>query len=598
MGLYNLSREEFHDAGLKNSIMAQDGEDVFVFADKTITNAAEVTAVLDEYPLLQEYDLVVFGSGVPQEIGSLQDVLDSFSMQVYALYLHKAMLSGTGSFNEYLPGGNYEFVCRCIQRGMQVYCVECADDTGESAGDAEEENDDTGEHAALYGEQADNRAEELAYLIREHMLYLRKEATLEKYLTSVNDYMERLGRTQQFRTSLDRMLGDQGVYEQIAQNTAPFFIISGDQTCYGVLENFANKLADALVKKGQAVITTNNRYGSYSSIEDIENRMIKAYVGFQAPILENDFFKKQHVPKCQFWTDNPMFFDDLFWNLNDSYYLLCQDGNYARYLRKYYQIRHALHFPLAGETTAQAMAGEDREYDVVFVGSYRPYVQKDWKDSVKEGYFQFMIEHSWLEFEEGLREFLIGQGEAWVAHADEAPDRWLSCIWAYTDVYREVIGFYRNKVIETILSAGIELDVFGTSWEQYEGQGRERLKIHPQVTPKEALELLTCAKVSLNIMTWHKDGMTERIANSMLCGAVCLSDETTYLKEHFKDGEDIMLFSLTDVGRIPQMIRMLLGDEQRREEIARSAYDIAMREHTWEVRASQLIELIKNASSL
>jgi hypothetical protein len=36
-------------------------------------------------------------------------------------------------------------------------------------------------------------------------------------------------------------------------------------------------------------------------------------------------------------------------------------------------------------------------------------------------------------------------------------------------------------------------------------------------------------------MTWHKAGMTERIANICLSGAVCLSERTEYLDREFNN---------------------------------------------------------------
>ena len=45
-------------------------------------------------------------------------------------------------------------------------------------------------------------------------------------------------------------------------------------------------------------------------------------------------------------------------------------------------------------------------------------------------------------------------------------------------------------------------------------------------------------KVGLNIMTWHKYGMTERIANICLSGAVCLTDSSEYLRNNFNNNEN------------------------------------------------------------
>lgn len=85
--------------------------------------------------------------------------------------------------------------------------------------------------------------------------------------------------------------------------------------------------------------------------------------------------------------------------------------------------------------------------------------------------------------------------------------------------------------------------------------------------------------------------MTERIANIMLSGAVCLTEETTYLRKHFMDGREMVCFDLEHLDRLPVLIHELLENEPRRHEIAEKAYEKARAEHTWYVRAGQLIDL-------
>ena len=109
---------------------------------------------------------------------------------------------------------------------------------------------------------------------------------------------------------------------------------------------------------------------------------------------------------------------------------------------------------------------------------------------------------------------------------------------------RSVIGYFRNRVVRTILDAGIELHVYGESWNTSPFVGYTNLIRHPNMSPEKSVEELQKAKIGLNIMSWYKAGMTERVANIMLSGAVCLSDETDYLRAHAVDGEEVVLYSL------------------------------------------------------
>jgi spore maturation protein CgeB len=96
-------------------------------------------------------------------------------------------------------------------------------------------------------------------------------------------------------------------------------------------------------------------------------------------------------------------------------------------------------------------------------------------------------------------------------------------------------------------------------------------------------------------MSWHKAGMTERIANIMLSGAVCISDETTYLRDNFIEDEEIVLFKLDKLEELPGKINRLLEDDALRKQISKNAYEKAKREHTWEKRAQELLELCAEA---
>lgn len=77
-----------------------------------------------------------------------------------------------------------------------------------------------------------------------------------------------------------------------------------------------------------------------------------------------------------------------------------------------------------------------------------------------------------------------------------------------------------------------------------------------------------------------------------MSGSVCLTDETRYLKEHFSQMEDIAMFRLDELEKLPGLIDELLSDEKKRTSIAEHAHAKVMAEHTWDVRARQLLELV------
>ena len=99
------------------------------------------------------------------------------------------------------------------------------------------------------------------------------------------------------------------------------------------------------------------------------------------------------------------------------------------------------------------------------------------------------------------------------------------------------------------------------------------------------------AKIGLNVMSWYKDGMTERIANIMMSKAVCVTDETKYLKKHLKENEEIVFYRLNELDQLPIKINELLKNDADRNRIAEKAYRKSKEEFCWEARAKELIRL-------
>ena len=100
--------------------------------------------------------------------------------------------------------------------------------------------------------------------------------------------------------------------------------------------------------------------------------------------------------------------------------------------------------------------------------------------------------------------------------------------------------------------------------------------------------------ISLNVMAWHKDGFTERIADSMLAGAVVVSDYSRQLEEFYE--EETVLFDLEQLGKLPKLLQQLLEDEKSLQRIAASAQEKARKTATWDARAKELLEIIEKES--
>lgn len=331
-----------------------------------------------------------------------------------------------------------------------------------------------------------------AYMIRYHMHALRDSGKLERVFQAYCNLMQQHGLFSCFQQHMNRFLTEEGPYENIARNTAPFVVLRGDDTCGGVLQNFADQLAESLMAHGQAVIVVD---GAFTEYESLQNNIYKGIIGFQTKALEIDFFRKINGTKFQFWFDYPLCFENILRNLSEDYYVLVQDADYAALVRKYCHTEKAIQFPPAGIDGGCAEQPE-RPYDLVFMGNY---FEADIGDLSEEEitFYHYMIEHPWLTLEKGLENTLKETGKSY----DD--DFFAARMYRMKQVRRRVIGYYRSRIIDTILAAGYTIHVYGESWHSYRGMHKERLVIHPQATVEESLREFSKAKIGLNIMSWH-----------------------------------------------------------------------------------------------
>lgn len=557
--------KSFENLEEKNEFIQASKSEWIGFIDGGVTGEEEVRQILEENPFLLDYDVILFGNDVPEGECGLLELLEHPKSVIYALFFRKSLLAYTGSYNRFLHGNNhYEFLLRLAKRG-NVYAIPSSAD-----------------------KETEFEPQTMAYIVRYYMETLKVHGRLDESFLRIVQLAERNGKTAEFNKEMNEFLSDTKKYEKIATDTAPCLImVSNDVEWYGVVEGFANSMADELVGLGQAVITTNGRYGDYYNLpkELLLNQVYKAIIGFQSPALQSETFQNMRGKRYQIWLDNPVFFIDFFRKTPKQIHFLCQDANYAKFLRDHFNIERAQQFPPAG------MVGEEihqkRIYDLVFIGSYFTITQlSENNDVFQQEFLQYMLNNVDSTVEEGVRAIWQKQG---ICYDEELL---LKTMDGLGDLCHYLLQIYRHQVVEAILDAGIQLHVFGETWSNYYGSGKENLIIHPKIMAEEAMQIWAQAKIGLNIMDGHKAGMTERIANIMLSGACCLSDETSYLKEHFTDGEDITLFRADCLERLVDKIQYLLQNDEERERIALNGQKKALREHTWRKRTEELLELI------
>lgn len=399
------------------------------------------------------------------------------------------------------------------------------------------------------------------------------------------------------RNYLEDMVTARECYWKIFDATQPILIYRGDEICYSVLDTFAEKLGEAFIQLGKKVEWFDAEKEDFRRIVKYFGKRFQAVIGmqtfmFSAKMQDGTFAHEKIIgPKYNYVFDHPIWLKNHLENTVNGLCVLTPDGNYADFVKKYYGLQ--AHFlPPAG---IEKHLCEEKEWDVSFVGSIgegfdgklKQMLQCDRATRIVENHFIKKMKSNLKETPEKLfREVL-----------DELDYKYTDC--EFRDLFYEVrwmfyamSQYYRKKVLELLLKAGIEVHVFGDSWKTCSLRKYQNLICHDAVLGEGCLEVYAKSRISLNIMTWHKDGFTERIANSMLQKSVVVTDWTKYIGTHFKAGEDMVIFELEKMGQLPQMIEELLYDEERQKRMSEKAYQIAKNQYTWHEHAEKFLKLV------
>ncbi len=455
-----------------------------------------------------------------------------------------------------------------------------------------------------------------SYILGKYTDKLKKWNLFDKAFQ--NRYKEAVyfGIEDYFVHTAEQMIGRSSAFFAVNNNTSPVVIIMNSSMCNGAMQSFARGFADALVELKQATIVVDiDSIKKHNNEKDVIEQKInhlltniaecgcKAVVGFQTGTFarqmeDGDLWgNKVPCPKFNITFDHPLFISYYLMMPIKNHYICSQDEGYVEYIKKYYpSIKDAWHLPPGGILPKNKSSNlNKRKWDVTFVAVYCNYREgvaavRMMEKEDRRLALKLMIllkNNPNTSASKGLRQVLDAEGVT----LDKK--EFVVKLHRMTDAVRAIPFYYREKIVKILVDAGIDIHVFSNTWKDCPYADNEHLIIHSDVSFEDGVEIMADSKISLNIMSWHKGGMTERIANAMLAGSVCVTDTTSYLKNHFTDEKDIVFFSLEDIYSLPQTIKNLLADMNTASKIAENGKENALKRHTWLNRASDFLEILK-----
>lgn len=111
-------------------------------------------------------------------------------------------------------------------------------------------------------------------------------------------------------------------------------------------------------------------------------------------------------------------------------------------------------------------------------------------------------------------------------------------------------------------------------------------------TPAQMASYFSSAKIVLNYHTWYGDashGVNPRLFEAAGCQSVQVVDFKDEITELFDINNEIAIYYNTD--ELPELIKNLLANPAKREELADLGYKRALKDHTYAARMAQMLDL-------
>lgn len=323
------------------------------------------------------------------------------------------------------------------------------------------------------------------------------------------------------------------------------------------------------------------------------------------------FWDANNIQVFNMVVDHPLYYHKYLEIRPKRYIQISIDKNHIKYMRRFFpKINEGINdddvfIPLGGTginvdneiiANKKYFAIQERPIDVIFTGNYTPPERFDRyladMDKYSAAYYKELVEETIKApcslFEE------LNENKLKKELSEEVADNELKLMQPnlmYVDL--SVRFHFRARVIAALADRGIKVHTFGAGWDLLKCRHPENIIQAGSVDSRCCLDKIFQSKISVNVMPWFKNGAHDRIFNSMLNGAVCVSDDSLYLRQIFEDNVDICFYSLENVDEVAEKVSMLLGDTDKMQSMADKAYEKCISSHTWDVRAGQILNLIK-----
>ena len=386
-------------------------------------------------------------------------------------------------------------------------------------------------------------------------------------------------------------------------------LVYKDEWAYSVVNLFVDNTIYFLKKKGHIVtIIDANSSDAIKDLLDIFNtQVVDLVINFGKatnPILNDGrpLYDAANTTLLAVYVDHPAHhIPSLTENIKN--FLCCfNDKQHVDYVNEILPNHHKIAFFLPHGGLKKTFEEDNQiknleEYkkqksiDIVFAGTFNKNITKKWEDIID--YPKYILDE--------VSEILIHDDYASVHKTfNQVCTKYGIKFSTFGKVQLpstlvEIIGYVRSvkrvELIKKIAKNGLNITICGNGWESFVKE-HKNINYIGALNIKENLELITKAKVLINVTPNFTDGSHERVFTGMLNNTVVFSDKSRYYDEFFEDEKNILYYSFNSLDEDIEKLKNILKDDKKLYEISQNAYEIANKHHTWENRVDTMLEMV------
>jgi glycosyltransferase involved in cell wall biosynthesis len=367
------------------------------------------------------------------------------------------------------------------------------------------------------------------------------------------------------------------------------------------LEYFANGIASGFENEGHNVYfidmnKTTNAMNIYSGI-----KALNADFSFSFNIIYPNIFKTSEIydtlglPHFAFFTDHPMHHYFKFRNPDsENLYISCIDKSHIDYInylsgkKNIFFIPHAVNRKNSKETK--------KNRDFIFIGNMAN--PDNYLNDLKNQFEKDV----WILINE-IIEYLMDSPEKSLHYGIKKifSDKNIPQLYEdrkYVQIIMKILEHYiRNKTrIDSLLALkDFNIHIYGLvdpSLSQLTKNYRKR--IFKNIDYYKIPELIQESRYSINISRTLCNGSHERVFESLINRVPVLSTHSDFLENIFKDNKSVCFYRTDKTEKLAAKAEYLMENYDSVMENIDNACSIVLKKHTWENRATDVINLMKN----